>query len=68
MIVSVGLVEDKFNIVPLKISGIDDNADVFDLAIIYTRSEVMDLFHLFRVDRKVVCLLRHFSHEKAHCP
>lgn len=40
MIVSVGLVvENNANIVPLKIGGIEDNADIFDLAVIYTQSE-----------------------------
>lgn len=41
MIVSVGLVvEEDLNIVPLKIGAIEDNADIFDLAVIYTKSEV----------------------------
>jgi hypothetical protein len=44
MIVSVGLVvENDANIVPLKIGGIEDNADIFDLAVIYTQSEVSSL-------------------------
>lgn len=41
MVVSVGLViEEALNIVPLKIGGIDDNVDIFDLAVVYTRDEV----------------------------
>jgi hypothetical protein len=44
MIVSVGLVvENDANIVPLKIGGIEDNVDIFDLAVIYTQSEVSSI-------------------------
>jgi hypothetical protein len=48
MVVSVGfVVEEGLNIVPLKIGGIEDNADIFDLAVIYTKSEVRSCFCYF---------------------
>ncbi|KAI6175700.1 Malcavernin [Aphelenchoides bicaudatus] len=42
MIVSVGfVVEQDSNIVPLKIGAIEDNADIFDLSVIYTKTEAI---------------------------
>jgi hypothetical protein len=47
MIVSVGLVvENSLNIVPLKIGGIEDNDEIFDLAVIYTKTQVSQVLAL----------------------
>ncbi|KAI6187142.1 hypothetical protein M3Y98_00210200 [Aphelenchoides besseyi] len=40
MLMSVGLViEEQLNIVPLRIGEVDESADIFDLAVVYTRNK-----------------------------
>lgn len=41
MLASVGFVKDEgLNIVPLKIGEIDGSSDIYDLAVMYTKSSV----------------------------